>query len=88
MHITVISPDRAVLDGDAVAITAPAYDGLIGILPRHAPFVTLLGDGRLTVRTVDATLTFRVRGGVLQVVRDSVRVVTEHADVLSDRKGD
>ena len=80
MHITVISPAKAVYDGDAAAVTAPAYDGLVGILPRHAPFVTLLGDGPLTIRAADAVRTFRVRGGVLQVLDDEIRVVTEHAD--------
>jgi F-type H+-transporting ATPase subunit epsilon len=79
MHVTVITPDRAVYQGDAEAVTAPAYDGQVGILPRHAPFITMLGSGRLTVREAGATLAFQVRGGFLQVIDDTVRVVTEHA---------
>src|SRR2546426_6794271 len=49
MHVTVVSPERAVFDGPAEAVVAPAYDGQVGILPRHAPFLTLLGSGMLTV---------------------------------------
>ena len=79
MHVTVIAPDQAVFEGDADSVIAPAFDGQVGILPRHAPFMTLLGEGRLTVRQGDANHAFRVRGGVLQVVRDNVRVVTEEA---------
>jgi len=79
MHVTVIAPDRAVYEGEADAVTAPAHDGQVGILPRHAPFLTLLGAGRLTVRGPDGTLAFRVRGGFLQVVNDTVRVVAEQA---------
>jgi F-type H+-transporting ATPase subunit epsilon len=79
MRVTVVAPDRTVFEGDAAAVTAPAYDGQVGILPRHAPFVTLLGAGRLTVRGTDGTQTFQVRGGFLQVVDDTVRVVTEQA---------
>ncbi len=37
MRITVICPERAVYDGEASAVVAPAFDGLVGILPRHAP---------------------------------------------------
>ena len=37
-------------DGPAESVVAPAFDGLVGILPRHAPFMTLLGTGTLTVR--------------------------------------
>lgn len=80
MRVTVISPERAVFDGEAEAVVAPAYDGQVGILPRHAPFLTLLGTGPLTVRAGGATQGFRVQGGFLQVVNDVVRVVTERAD--------
>ena len=37
-------------DGEADAVVAPAFDGEVGILPNHAPFMTLLGEGTLTVR--------------------------------------
>ena len=75
MHVTVISPERAVFDGPAETVVAPAYDGLVGILPRHAPFMTLLGIGTLTVRQAGQANQFNVAGGFLQVVGDTVRVV-------------
>ena len=50
MHVTVIAPEGAVFEGDADSVVAPAFDGEVGILPKHAPFMTLLGEGRLTVR--------------------------------------
>lgn len=84
MHVTVISPERSVYDGDAEALVAPAYDGQVGILPRHAPFMTLLGFGALALRTGAGERTFRVRGGFLQVVDDRVRVVAEHAEEESN----
>jgi len=79
MRVTVIAPDRSIYDGDAEAVTAPAYDGQVGILPHHAPFLTLLGEGKLIVRAGGVTRNFRVRGGFLQVVDDTVRVVAEEA---------
>jgi F-type H+-transporting ATPase subunit epsilon len=80
MHVTVISPERAVFDGDADIVVAPAFDGLVGILPRHAPFLTLLGEGVLRVRHGGATSLFRVAGGFLQVVDGTVRVVADRAE--------
>jgi F-type H+-transporting ATPase subunit epsilon len=77
MHVTVISPEASIFEGEADAIVAPAYDGEVGILPRHAPFMTLLGRGTLTVRTGDATRRFALDGGFLQVVANTVRVVAE-----------
>lgn len=78
MRVTVISPEAAIFDGEADAVTAPAYDGQVGILPRHAPFMTLLGRGPLTVRSGQATHRFQVNGGFLQAVNNTVRVVAEH----------
>ena len=65
-------------DGEADAVVAPAFDGEVGILPNHAPLMTLLGEGTLTVRQAGSTRRFRVRGGFLQVVDNRVRVVAEH----------
>jgi F-type H+-transporting ATPase subunit epsilon len=87
MRVTVVSPERAVFDGEATSLVAPAYDGLVGILPGHAPFVTLLGDGVLTLRQGAGgaePARYRVSGGFLQVVggaQDAVRVV---ADSVAD----
>lgn len=83
MHVTVVSPEQAVFDGTADAVVAPAHDGLVGILPRHAAFLTLLGTGVLTLRQGGATTRFRVSGGFLQVVQggDTIRVVADRVDV-------
>jgi len=60
-------------------VTAPAFDGEVGILPMHAPMMTLLGTGTLQVQSSEGLKRFRIAGGFLQVVDDTVRVVTEEA---------
>lgn len=80
MKVSVISPERVVFDGEADRVVAPAFDGDVGILSRHAPFVTLLGAG--TVRLTGGSgggRRFAVQGGFLQVAEDVVRIVTESA---------
>jgi F-type H+-transporting ATPase subunit epsilon len=78
MQVTVISPEASMFDGEADAIVVPAFDGKVGILPNHAPLMTLLGEGTLTVSRGGAVSRFSIRGGFLQVVDNRVRVVTEH----------
>ena len=80
MHVTVVSPERAVFDGAADAVVAPAFDGQVGILPRHAPFLTLLGTGVLRVQQGGTSTRFTVAGGLLQVMGDAVRVVADRAE--------
>lgn len=81
MRVTLIAPDRSLFDGEATSVVAPAHDGLVGILPGHAPFLTLLGTGTLTIAQGGGTSSrFTVEGGFLQVVGETVRVVAERAD--------
>jgi F-type H+-transporting ATPase subunit epsilon len=82
MRISVISAERSVFDGEADAVVAPAYDGLVGILPRHAPFMTLLGEGVVKISrsgTEKVTTRLQVAGGFLQVASNVVRIVARSA---------
>jgi len=80
MKVAVVSPERILFDGEASALVVPAYDGLIGILPRHAPMLALLGKGILKVRMKEGgEQRFRLSGGFVQVRADNVRLVTEEA---------
>lgn len=80
MRVVVVTPERALYDGEAASVIAPAYDGLVGVLPRHAPFLSLLGTGGLVLRTPDGERRFHVSGGFVQVVENVVRVVAERAE--------
>jgi len=79
MHVEVVSPEAILYEGDAESLTLPAYDGLIGILPRHAPMLALLGRGVLTLRGPAGERRFTVGGGFVQVRANTVRVVAEEA---------
>jgi F-type H+-transporting ATPase subunit epsilon len=79
LKVSVISPERTLFDGSVDSVVAPAFDGEVGILPGHAPMMTLLGTGTLRLGPDGSAGRFRVEGGFLQVVDDAVRVVTERA---------
>jgi len=79
LKVSVISPEKVLFEGSARSVVAPAFDGEMGILPMHAPLMTLLGKGMLRLETVEGERRFAVQGGFLQVVDDQVRVVTESA---------
>jgi F-type H+-transporting ATPase subunit epsilon len=80
MRVSVVSPEQVLFEGAATSVVLPAYDGLMGILPRHAPMLALLGRGLMTVKTAEGHRQFRVGGGFVQVRADVVRVVAEQAE--------
>ena len=79
LKVTVLSPEKTLFEGSVDSVVAPAYDGEVGILPGHAPMMTLLGKGTLRLGAEGRAGRFNVEGGFLQVVDDAVRVVTERA---------
>lgn len=80
LSVRVVSPAATVFEGSATAVVIPAWDGEVGILPRHAPMIALLGRGRLVVTSTDRTSDqFWVAGGVFKVLDDVVTVLTEYA---------
>jgi F-type H+-transporting ATPase subunit epsilon len=80
LNVSVISPEATLFTGDAESVVAPAFDGEVGILTGHAPMITALGRGTLSVQNAGEVRRFDVDGGFLQVVDNQVRVVTERAE--------
>ena len=83
LKVSVISPERVLFEGTARGVIAPAFDGEMGIMPMHAPLMTLLGKGTLRLDTAAGEQRFGVEGGFLQIIDDQVRVVTEHATAIA-----
>jgi F-type H+-transporting ATPase subunit epsilon len=78
--VIVMSPERTIYQGAADSVVAPAWDGQLGILRGHAPLMALLGAGELRVGRGGQTERFRVEGGFLQVVDNTVTVLSERAE--------
>jgi F-type H+-transporting ATPase subunit epsilon len=78
LKVSVISPEAVLYEGTTDTVVAPAHDGEVGILTGHAPMMTLLGKGVLRLGGAGGQQ-FNVDGGFLQVVDNTVRVVTEKA---------
>ena len=80
LQVRVVSPARVVLESEATSLVAPAWDGKVGILPKHAPMIALLGSGTLSVdKPGGGSVEIYVAGGVLQVQDDRVTVLVEFA---------
>jgi len=81
LTLRIVAPDRTVFDGEAAAVVAPAWDGQIGVLPSHAPMITLLGVGALEIDLPagQGSDRYYLAGGVMKVEDDRVTILTEYA---------
>lgn len=76
----IVSQDRMVFEGEADIVLIPGVHGEMGILPNHAPLLSTLRFGILTVRYQDEEKIFTVAGGVVEVQPDLVTVLADAAE--------
>jgi F-type H+-transporting ATPase subunit epsilon len=80
IHVDIVSAEGELFSGVASEVIAPASQGDLGILPRHAPLLTLLKPGEVCVRTPDGEEQhFFVGGGALEVQPGRVTVLADTA---------
>jgi F-type H+-transporting ATPase subunit epsilon len=88
--LSVVSPSGTLFSGPVESVIIPAWDGLMGVLPGHAPLLALLRPGTVTARPASSTptpdpqsLSFQVTGGFADVGPTLVRLIADSA-ALSD----
>ena len=82
--LEIVTPERLAYSDTVDAVNLPGIEGELGILPHHAPLVSMLGVGELRIRKGGAEESFAIVGGFLQVRPDRVVVMAETADLASD----
>jgi F-type H+-transporting ATPase subunit epsilon len=80
IQVDIVSAEGQMFSGPAREVLAPASEGDVGILPRHAPLLTLLKPGAVVVKTPDGEEhPIYVGGGVLEVQPHRVTVLADTA---------
>ncbi len=80
LTVTVVTPEAAVVDRVTCdSVTLPTEGGEIGVLPGHAPLLTLLGIGRVTCVDGSRSVAVAVREGFVEIAGDQVRILANQA---------
>ncbi|EFL89595.1 F0F1 ATP synthase subunit epsilon [Ahrensia sp. R2A130] len=75
-----VSPEKLMLSGAAEIVTVPAVEGDMGVLSNHAPVMTSLRPGLVSVKMADGDETeYFVKGGFADITPDAVTVLAEFA---------
>ena len=79
LSCTVVTPEETALDEQVEFAALPLYDGEIGIGFNHTPLVGRLGYGEMRLRSGDKVSRYYVDGGFVQVVDNTVTILTSRA---------
>jgi F-type H+-transporting ATPase subunit epsilon len=80
IKLDIVTPERVIFSGMVNAVNAPGIEGVLGILPRHCPLVTLLQPGVLTIRQADEETLLAIGGGFMEVRPDRIIILADVAD--------
>jgi F-type H+-transporting ATPase subunit epsilon len=85
LQVELVAADRLVWSGEASMVIARTTEGDVGILPSHAPILSLLVDGVVDVQTTDGeTWVAAVDAGFLSVAGNRVSILSEHAEMAHE----
>jgi F-type H+-transporting ATPase subunit epsilon len=80
LALRVVTPERQIVEAEADEVEMPGAQGYLGILPGHAPLITLLGTGVLSFRRGGSSRAFAISSGLAEVSGDRVSVLTDTAE--------
>ena len=81
LHVSVVSAEGSIFEGEARFVALPGESGELGILPRHTPLITRIKPGAVRIERADngeEEFVF-VAGGILEVQPGTVTVLAATA---------
>lgn len=80
LKLEVVTVERQVYSEEVDSLLAPGVGGQLGILPHHAPLMTMLQPGELLIKKGTEEISMAIGGGFLEVRPDKVIVLADTAE--------
>lgn len=89
IRLDIVTAEREVLSDEVDQVNAPTKDGRVGILPRHAPLLTILDIGQLDIIKQGNRTEYALSGGFMEVLPDRITILAdtvERADEIDEAR--
>jgi len=84
IKLEIVSPENLVLSQSVSSVTVPGQEGYFTVMGKHAPLMTTLKPGFVSIETTGETQTFYVQGGFADISSDGVTILAEKAKGSAD----
>ena len=84
IRIAIVTAERQLLEDEVEMVIAPGIEGVLGILPRHAPLLTALQPGEIRLKKAGQETSIAVTGGFLEVQPNQVTVLADAAERIDE----
>jgi len=79
LKLEIVTPEARIFSDEVDTVVLPGYEGEMGVLPAHAPLVTILQVGELRITKGGKTTEMAVGEGLVEVTGSTTRVLTDMA---------
>jgi len=83
-RLEIVTAERLCFADDVNVLVAPGVQGQLGILPHHAPLMTMLQPGELLIRKNSEEIFWAITGGFLEVRPDKVVVLADACELAEE----
>ncbi|MFN8285001.1 MAG: ATP synthase F1 subunit epsilon [Chitinophagales bacterium] len=77
MQLNILTPELKVFSGEADSVILPGINGKFEVLNNHAPMIASITEGVVKVRKGNDKQEFKVKSGIVEVLKNNVSVLTE-----------
>lgn len=90
MHVNIVTPEKVAWEAEAVSVTLPGSEGYLGVWADHAPLVTGLSPGVITIRLGDTgpTKLMACGGGFVEISLNTVNVMSDTCEEAGEIDGE
>ena len=82
-HLSIVTPEDTVFDEEVASLIVPGAKGYLGVLANHAPLISPLQPGKITIRlTGDTELYLAIAGGFLEVANNQATILADAAETI------
>ena len=83
--LSIVTPEKTFYEEEVSSVIAPGIEGYLGILTDHAPLITALVPGKLTVKNSKGPeVIMAVSGGFLEVLKNEVMILADTVEFAKD----
>jgi F-type H+-transporting ATPase subunit epsilon len=83
--LTIVTPEKTFYEDDVISLIAPGSEGYLGVLTDHAPLITALLPGKLTVKdNENQELIFAIGGGFMEVYKNHVTILVHSVEHIEE----
>jgi len=75
MFLEIVTPDKTLFKGEVVSVKFPGTAGKFETLTNHAPLISSLEKGTITVHTATGSENFEIESGIVEVFQNNIVVL-------------